>query len=964
MIWAVDLDDDDFSALSGLVKRSIGVIVPPDPGSVNPNGDALSQHWGNGGTCTISCHSNDDVDKACKKEDGFVKMGTRTGYCGKNKVDVVCCPTTNAPSSCEWRGGESSGLCNGQCHQGEINLLSIRGSDGDGSHHHCTSGWQIFCCKADRWAALIDQCRYEKCEADCSSGYEEIAKAYTTSECNTGPDQGSPFSPPSSGYRKFCCPKPVPFSNCHWVGKGDCGDNTCTKDGKDDGSIEVMTDRFGDGTSTCRWSRNKALCCNPPDIEAFSPVKLEYLFPELPPLANDVKFDTQSGIGSTGSTTQPGQGTWGLIVIDGPESSVSSVNKRDGSHLEFIDCDRVQGEHRQTVRYICLNDGAGSNCNDMLLDGIEGTVLKMPENCGPGTYAVAHKVGQSPNQSRPAHLLGISGQVMELTFDYNFGLVKRDGGDIFLRIDYSSVPSYWDDIVDEPGSLKKRDELRTRGFGKDDWWKTKYNNMRSGQEGVRNIDKTFSREVYANKESCSGGDDAYLDIKADISAQIEAKWGFTLIGKISPWSVSEAYTFFDAVTKVGMDYSVSARGKISSDDTTEFPLQRTALSMYEFRHPGIGHFRPWFNADVGVTAQMEMEGNFSVSYQTSTAGSLKQGYPSSGLGSPTGNGVISPKGSGKAFQGAIKQATNGGFKIRTTTQTGLEIVFNNYGNSGEFLGLNITGTTDSYTAVQVENKKFTVSIGSDKASAALIYASGGTETISAFNPDSSQTRLIGERLGAKQVDSGSPGDDDHDPKKGPNPHYIEYDGDATLAHFKTLLTCPTGLRKEPKCNFSLCKSGDLDCSNDEDGPGEAGRACKRRNTVRGILPAPEELSNTTTSRAQFETLQSRKTLVPRVTQRTFTVLDGGITRTLSYFDEEHVHVGDWCDYEEDDEGDIQMDNAYTMADWDDCTNADIVTHALPENPVRPPEGTDRDFASRCPYFVSIVVSHALLITSS
>jgi hypothetical protein len=43
MIWAVDLDDDNFSALSSLTKKSIGTLIPPDIGSVNPNGDDVSQ---------------------------------------------------------------------------------------------------------------------------------------------------------------------------------------------------------------------------------------------------------------------------------------------------------------------------------------------------------------------------------------------------------------------------------------------------------------------------------------------------------------------------------------------------------------------------------------------------------------------------------------------------------------------------------------------------------------------------------------------------------------------------------------------------------------------------------------------------------------------------------------------------------------------------------------------------------
>jgi len=199
--------------------RSIVSIIPADPGSVNPNGINVSQQWRNGGKCEISA-CKDAAENPCRKEDGKVKVGTWSG--GKNRYETICCSLTNAPSSCEWRGGESRELCNGQCHKGGINLNSIRGSDGNGTHHHCTSGWQIFCCKAVRWATLIEQCQFAKCGKDCDSGCEEITTAYTTSECNTGTDQGSPLSALSTGYRKYCCPKPGAFKNCPWSGKGDC----------------------------------------------------------------------------------------------------------------------------------------------------------------------------------------------------------------------------------------------------------------------------------------------------------------------------------------------------------------------------------------------------------------------------------------------------------------------------------------------------------------------------------------------------------------------------------------------------------------------------------------------------------------------------------------------------------------------------------------------------------------------
>jgi hypothetical protein len=338
---------------------------------------------------------------------------------------------------------------------------------------------------------------------------------------------------------------------------------------------------------------------------------------------------------------------------------------------------------------------------------------------------------------------------------------------IHFRVDYSSVPEYWGSIVNTTGVLKKRDHMEPRGFGNDKWWQNRYNDLQTNGEGLRSLSITFSGEIFSNREKCTGRGDAYLDIKATVAASIDGKWGFTLIGKISPWRVTEAYTFFHAKTKVDLDYDISAKGEISSDNNIEIPLQRTALSMYEFRHPGIGYFRPWFNADVGMTGDIELEGNFTLSYQAATSGSIEQSYPSSGLGAPQGYGQMVPK--KDSFTGDIKSASSGGLKIRTTIQTGFEIVFNKYGNSGEFLGVNMTGTSDTYAAVQVEDNSYTVSIGSDQASAGVIYADGGTETIAQWDPDLSSTVLLGDRTGARKVVSGSPGDDD-DPKKGPNPH--------------------------------------------------------------------------------------------------------------------------------------------------------------------------------------------------
>lgn len=58
---------------------------------------------------------------------------------------------------------------------------------------------------------------------------------------------------------RYCCKTAEPpLQNCHWVGQGDCADNTCS-------AVEVTlrTDQQGDSCLGCLWSRRRALCCTP-----------------------------------------------------------------------------------------------------------------------------------------------------------------------------------------------------------------------------------------------------------------------------------------------------------------------------------------------------------------------------------------------------------------------------------------------------------------------------------------------------------------------------------------------------------------------------------------------------------------------------------------------------------------------------------------------------------------------------
>lgn len=91
---------------------------------------------------------------------------------------------------------------------------------------------------------------HTKSEQSCPAGENEIATAIDT------PDQSCSVFKYMS---RYCCKtSEPPLKNCHWVGQGDCADNTCS-------ALEVTLriDQLGDNRFGCLWSRKKALCCTP-----------------------------------------------------------------------------------------------------------------------------------------------------------------------------------------------------------------------------------------------------------------------------------------------------------------------------------------------------------------------------------------------------------------------------------------------------------------------------------------------------------------------------------------------------------------------------------------------------------------------------------------------------------------------------------------------------------------------------
>ncbi|CAG8150355.1 unnamed protein product [Penicillium salamii] len=264
LIWASDQDDYSWTAHKALlgdtnvtkaqaklVSRS--VVSSSSSAKKDATSNGLNQNCEKGSECVdlgnpqVTCGS------------GYKLVGYDKAKCRKSakKFGVpICCATKSAPTTCQWRG--SGPDCNGQCHKGEVELFGSSTGGGDyqgfkseSGTSKCNRGGKAFCCTDNKFDALTAECYWSNCGSKCLSGETSVATAVSLEGKCSGSKKG----------QHYCCrDKPVPLSNCHWIGKGDCADNTCN-----DSEVMLITDNKGGGGSGCNWGRSKALCCTADD---------------------------------------------------------------------------------------------------------------------------------------------------------------------------------------------------------------------------------------------------------------------------------------------------------------------------------------------------------------------------------------------------------------------------------------------------------------------------------------------------------------------------------------------------------------------------------------------------------------------------------------------------------------------------------------------------------------------------
>jgi chitinase len=661
LIWAIDQDDAEMSALSA--------VLDPKPLGDFKSIDKGDENWtGTNEMCYITNCGVED----CKP--GEIKITDQK--CGKGKRSTLCCPLSGAPDpkSCTWRGGATR-WCNGYCKDDEV--MTHMSKYGGG--HNCWDGQMAHCCPSS--LGEKDVCKWRGVGEKCHSGelpltfsgtildfVDDIAKIILRIVGRAHPLAAltglvllEVLDELEIDTKKlYCCPEKEvsKWKNCAWYGKpGNCFDGHCP----DMRTVQITDSYFG-GSDNCgpHPDRVRTFCCESDGEPLFLPVDLKNLFEHPPEGGSDTDFTLNTDKTSAGGDDDPNEAAFQFVVLVSPEALQVSLDKRDGSHWDVFDCHDSVSEGEHTVRMVCNDYTPDSNCHKIGLGhGVPGTILQMPNGCGPGKYAVAKSMTPAPGKDHKkllprhlSHLAGLEPVVYELTFDYDFHRVPRDLGNTQMRIDFSNQDDYWKNIV--AGSVtRKRDahgrkrhvkrtledvggnpvrwleeefrddfhfdkiasrELHARWFGKDILeWLAALVKPEIKREFTHKYDDSVTAKLFDESWDCPGSVegvnyDGRLLGQAVLDIEVESSFGFTLIVESLslPLNLDQSYLTFYNKGRVTGVVTLEALARVTYEK--EDVILNLPFPGASFKIPGIATIGPQLTVKGSIDASLGMAG--------------------------------------------------------------------------------------------------------------------------------------------------------------------------------------------------------------------------------------------------------------------------------------------------------------------------------------------------------------------
>ncbi|KZT36396.1 hypothetical protein SISSUDRAFT_1120964 [Sistotremastrum suecicum HHB10207 ss-3] len=660
-IWSIDQDDPNSSGLQALYPNfptppnEIGTIAQEDQCSITSCG-------------ANSCHA------------GAVVVSTLTTnpaspgiICPANSPALLCCPASSAPASCTWRGGQTT-PCSPTCNAGE----TVFATDPAGNGTQCLYGTQALCCTTETQIPS-SVCTYQGCSggATCPSTQQSPSTLQTVVIQGPSPAQICPLGQTEA----LCCSEPQVDQRTelraqylmrivHGLGHLR--------------SLDIVTDQQGDSSQPCSGTGSRAYCCDPAGTN-FESIPLNWIWntTEFTPgpdsvtieLDPDVAYvsDSGNGQGQASSTWSgpedgnPNDEPFGAIFIDSPnEASVSSMTT--ASDWIITSCNRTSDQAQQVLAY-CRKpmDDASTGCGHVFIGQAEHTIIKLPSSCGAGPYGRVNTLTVHPDQDilSPYHASQKpdSEPVYLLSFDYEFAEIPDSNGPVYMRIDASDIPGYWDSFVNSPTAAQKRDVnedepwnephfLEKRGLW-DDFkkWANKINTITAESNNQRSFQWQDRYTIFSQRESCPGPPamESSMDISVAGLAVLNTRYGFYAKGTIIPPNIDTAYVYFAADALAQATFTIQGQASLRYDSTK---VKLLTVGFPGLSYPGLITVGPSLVVSGYITGSLSIGGKFEISsrYQFPTSqivlgrsssdsipGSIAPSFPPLSTAAPTIN---------------------------------------------------------------------------------------------------------------------------------------------------------------------------------------------------------------------------------------------------------------------------------------------------------------------------------------
>ncbi|KAK0717316.1 hypothetical protein B0T26DRAFT_675641 [Lasiosphaeria miniovina] len=392
MIWAIDQDTGQYDALSGLLGAGVVANGLLQGGSLS---DAQKTNLVN----QFGAYTGQDCFRP-----GFYVGGT----CPEGSFRYICCPTFSMPKNCQWNGApiRSEVGCSGFCGADQFQLNIDTYVDATADEGPCYDGHRSLCCDNTE---ILNQCPWTGCRV-----------------------------------RQSICPHVPPAPRCRpyvtTTATASCVLSPWA-------TLQMSITLLCKGSAVRRMISPRTAPGRLTKAQPSQRICLPTICPATPDeeTGSDIIWAYQDNYGNNDAELSPdeayGDDPYGFVILDGPPGSVDATFHaaytvarsftEDNAPLgkrSLLTTNRTRiktaFEYTSEVLYVfCNYPDSSPRCQKRFHDGAEDTIIKLPNH--------------------------------RMKIDYEFGAIKRDSGPVNMRIDFTNLLDYWEDVTDTPAKVRR-----------------------------------------------------------------------------------------------------------------------------------------------------------------------------------------------------------------------------------------------------------------------------------------------------------------------------------------------------------------------------------------------------------------------------------------------------------------------------------------------------------------------------